>query len=68
MASLGSVLNLIEEAKGQLLILMQEADVEPEPEDGQLSLFLPEWADHTCYAYELLTVAIDQVQKATLVR
>lgn len=61
MASLESVRNLIDEAKGILLVVMQEADDEPEP-----TLFEEAWAYEASRGYELLTEASQAVGRAQL--
>lgn len=59
MASLQSAENWIASAKGDLLVLLQEGDEGAGLPPG-------EWADHLFRAYELLTEALQEVDRARL--
>lgn len=59
MASLESVRNLVEEARGLLLVVLQEADDEEQP-----TLFDEDWAYEASRGYELLTEASQAIGRA----
>ena len=59
MVSIESTLGLIAEAKGNLYVLLQEDAEASVPGSG-------EWADHMYHAVELLTEAMQEVDRARL--